>query len=347
MEFTAEQISQLLNGRLEGDKDLVIRMIGTIEKAQSDQLAFLSNPLYEKFIYTTNAGAVLVKNTFKPLKNIKATLIYVEDPYSSFSLLLKEYEKLLKYSKSGIEEPSFIDETAQYGEGLYLGSFSYIGKNVKIGNNVKIYPQCYIGDEVQIGDNTILYANVKIYTSVEVGSNCILHSGCVVGSDGFGFAPQKDGSYEDIPQLGSVKIHNNVNLGANMVIDRATLPGEYTIIGEGTKLDNLIQIGHNASVGKNTVIAALSGIAGSGKVGNNCMLGGQTGVGGHITVADGTKVGAQTGVISSITDEKTSVMGTPAFSYISFMKSYAIFKKLPEIVKTIKNYDSKIQKDIK
>ena len=341
MEFTVNQISALLGGTVEGNGETPINMIGTIEKATSKQLSFLSNPNYEKYLYTTNAGAVLVKKDFQPTQEVKTTMIFVDDPYLAFTALLKEYQKAMNFSKSGIEQPSHLPVEHQNAEDLYFGAYSYIGKNVKLGKNVKIYPQCYIGDGVSIGDNVILYPGVKVYHDCLIGNNCTLHSGVVLGSDGFGFAPQKDGTFDTIPQLGAVKLEDNVSLGANTVIDRATLPGEFTTIGKGTKLDNLIQVGHNAEIGGNTVIAAQSGIAGSSKVGSNCMIGGQVGISGHISIANGTKIAAQSGIASSIKEPGTSLMGTPSLPYTQYLKSYSVFKKLPEILMDLKEMKKK------
>jgi UDP-3-O-[3-hydroxymyristoyl] glucosamine N-acyltransferase len=236
-----------------------------------------------------------------------------------------------------------MDDTALTGKNIYRGAFSYIGSNARIGDNVKIYPHVYVGDDVSIGNNTILHPGVKIYSGSKIGTNCVIHSGAVIGSDGFGFAPQDDGTYKTIPQLGSVTLEDNVAIGANTVIDCATLFGDATIIREGVKLDNLIQIAHNVEVGKNTVMAAQSGISGSTKIGENCMLAGQVGIAGHITVANGTHLGAQSGIGKSVKEEAQRLMGSPAMEVGSYFKSYAVFKKLPEIYQRIKDLENKVQ----
>lgn len=335
MEFTTQQIGLLLNGRVEGDLERVLNMVGPIEKAKPDQLAFLSNPKYEKYVYTTLAGAILVRKDFIPKGEVKSTLIYVDDPYMAFTRLLKEYEKQLRFKHKGIEQPSSIHETVNYGNDFYLGSFGYVSKNVKIGNNVKIHPHCFIGEDVQIGDHTILYPNVKIYPGVRIGTNCIIHSGAVIGSDGFGFAPKDDGTYDTIPQLGTVLIEDNVSIGSNTVIDRATLPGEVTYIRSGVKLDNLIQIAHNVEIGENTVIAAQTGISGSTKVGKNCMLAGQVGIAGHLEIADGVQIGAQAGISKSLKKKGQRVIGYPAYEFTDYFKSYSVFKRLPDMYKRL------------
>ncbi len=342
MEFTSGQIALLLNGQLEGDSSVSIKMVGKIETASSNQLAFLSNPVYEKHLYTTQAGAVLVKKGFVPKEKVNSTLIFVDDPYASLTFLLKEYDKLSRYSKKGIEQPSQIDDSAIIGSDLYLGAFSYVGKGVNIGNNVKIHPQCYIGERVSIGNNTLIYPGVKIYDGTVIGNDCIIHSGAVLGSDGFGFAPLADGSYDTIPQLGTVTIEDQVSIGANTVIDRATLPGEITLIKKGAKLDNLIQIAHNVVVGNHTVIAAQTGISGSTKIGNRCMFGGQVGIAGHLEIANGTQIAAQAGISKSIKEEKQRVIGYPAFGFTDYFKSYSVFKTLPELSKRI----TKLELDI-
>lgn len=342
MEFSVNQIATMLGGEVKGDGNEKIRMLAKIQDAKKGQIAFLSNPKYEQYIYSTQATAVIVKKDFVARKDIIATLILVDDPYISFTRLLEEYHKLVSFQKSGIEQPSFIDETATAGQGIYRGAFSYIGSRVRIGNNVKLYPHTYVGDDVSIGDNTILHSGVKIYAGTKIGNNCVIHSGAVIGSDGFGFAPQEDGSYKTIPQLGSVIIEDDVAIGANTVIDCATLFGDATIVRQGVKLDNLIQVAHNVEIGKNTVIAAQSGVSGSTKIGENCMFAGQVGIAGHITIANNTHLGAQSGVSKSIKEEGLRLMGYPAFEFGAYFKSYAVFKKLPDINRRLKELENKI-----
>ncbi len=328
MKFTAAQIAGILEGEIVGNPDAVVFKLSKIEEGTEGSLTFLANPKYSNFIYDTKATITIVNNTFEPESDINTTLIKVDDAYQSFSKLL-EYYNQVKLMKSGIEQPSVISENVIYGENLYLGSFSYIGKNVVIGKNVKIYPNCFIGDNVIIGDNCIFFAGVKVYSETEIGSNCNFHSGCVIGSDGFGFAPVDDGTYSKIPQIGNVIIKDGVDVGANTTIDRATLGA--TIIGNGVKLDNHIQIAHNVEIGDHTVIAAQTGVAGSAKIGSNCLIGGQVGFAGHIVVGNNVRIQAQSGVGRNVKDGEV-LQGSPSFGYADFSKSYVHFKNLPKIV---------------
>ena len=328
MKFTAAQIAGILEGEVVGNPDAEVFKLSKIEEGTDGSLTFLANPKYSNFIYTTAATITIVNLDFVPDNELTTTLIKVEDAYQSFSKLL-EYYNQVKLMKSGIEQPSVISENVTYGDQLYLGSFSYIGKNVIIGANVKIYPNCFIGDNVTIGDNCIFFAGVKIYSESVIGNNCNFHSGCVIGSDGFGFAPQDDGAYSKIPQIGNVIIEDNVEVGANTTIDRATLGT--TFIRNGVKLDNHIQVAHNVDIGENTVIAAQTGIAGSTKIGSRCMIGGQVGISGHITIGNNVRIQAQAGIAKSIPDGET-VQGSPAFNYGDFNKSYVHFRNLPKIV---------------
>jgi UDP-3-O-[3-hydroxymyristoyl] glucosamine N-acyltransferase len=341
MKFPIQEIAGLLKGEIVGRDDIVIDNLSTLENAEEGCISFLSNPKYENYIYKTRASAVIVKNDFAPAKPVHATLIKVKDPYVSFSILLEEYDKLLSYQKEGIEEPSFIGEGSSTGESIYRGAFSYIGDNVLIGRNVKIFPHVYIGDGVQIGDNTILFSGVKIYANVKIGANCHIHAGAIIGSDGFGFAPQKDGTYKKIPQLGTVILEDNVDIGANTVIDCATL--ESTIIKAGAKLDNLIQIAHNVVVGENTVIAGQTGISGSTKIGRNCVLAGQVGIAGHIEIGDKVTIGAQAGITKSFTAEGTVLLGSPAIPVGEFRRAFAIYKKLPEFHERMLRLEEKVK----
>src|SRR6478736_879880 len=345
MEFTINQIAGMLKGEVQGDGNLKINMLGKIQDAKQGQIAFLANPKYEQFIYTTQASAVIVKRDFTVKKQIDTTLILVDDPYTSFTLLLEEYHKAINFQKVGVEEPSFISKNATVGKNIYRGAFSYIGNNVTVGDNVKIYPHVFIGDNVTIGSNTILHANVKLYADTKIGNNCMIHSGTVIGSDGFGFAPQEDGSYKTIPQLGNVIIEDNVSIGANTVIDCATLFGDSTIIRQGVKLDNLIQIAHNVEIGKNTVIAAQAGISGSSKVGENAMIGGQVGIAGHITLANNTRIRAQAGIGKSIKEEGQRLLGSPAFDIKDYFRVYALFKMLPDIHLRLKELEALVVKE--
>ena len=331
MKFTAAQIAGILEGEVVGNPDAVVFKLAKIEEGTEGSLTFLANPKYVNFIYTTAATITIVNNDFVPENELTTTLIKVEDAYQSFSKLL-EYYNQVKLMKSGIEQPSVISENVIYGKNLYLGSFSYIGKNVTIGNDVKIYPNCFIGDNVTIGDNCIFFAGVKIYSETVIGNNCNFHSGCVVGSDGFGFAPTEDGTFSKIPQIGNVIIEDDVEIGANTTIDRATLGT--TLIRKGVKLDNHIQVAHNVEIGENTVIAAQTGIAGSTKIGNNCLIGGQVGIAGHITIGNNVRIQAQSGVGKNVNDGEV-LQGSPSFGYADYSKSYVHFRNLPKIVADI------------
>lgn len=341
MEFTVQQIAAMLGGEVKGSGSEKINMLAKIQEAKKGQIAFLSNPKYENFIYTTQASAVIVNKNFTPKKDITSTLILVDDPYLSFTVLLEEYHKLLSFQKSGIEEPSYIGSNTTIGKGIYRGAFSYIGNNVSIGDNVKIYPHVFIGDHVEIGSNTILHSGTKLYSGTKIGSNCVIHAGTVLGSDGFGFAPQPDGTYKTIPQLGNVIIEDNVTIGSNTVIDCATLHGDATVIRKGVKLDNLIQIAHNVEVGKNTVIAAQAGISGSTKIGENNIIGGQVGIAGHLVIANNTGIGAQSGISKSIKEEGQKIIGYPAFDVGEYFRSYAVFKKLPDLNYRLRELEKK------
>jgi UDP-3-O-[3-hydroxymyristoyl] glucosamine N-acyltransferase len=331
MEFTVHQIAAMLSGDVQGDGTQTITMLAKIQDAKKGQLSFLSNPKYEQYLYNTQASAVIVKRDFQPRKEYTTTLILVDDPYSSFTLLLEEYHKRLSFQKTGIEQPSFIGTNSTTGKDIYRGAFSYIGNNVIIGDNVKIYPHAFIGDNVVIGNDTILHSGVKLYADTRIGNHCVIHSGSVIGSDGFGFAPQEDGTYKAIPQLGNVVIEDNVAIGGNTVIDCATLFGDSTVLHQGVKLDNLIQVAHNVEIGKNTVIAAQTGISGSSKIGENCILAGQVGIAGHLVIANRTGIGAQAGISKSIKEEGQRIIGYPAFDVKEYYRSYAVFKRLPAL----------------
>ncbi len=338
MKFTVQQIADILEGEIVGDSQAQVFQLSKIEEGSEGSLTFLSNPKYEHHIYSTKATATIVNKSFTPDSPITTTLIKVEEAYKAFSKLLEFYNQV-KLMKSGIEQPSFLSENVTYGENLYLGAFSYIGKNVKIGENVKIYPNCFVGDNVKIGDNTVLFAGVRIYSESLIGNNCTFHSGAIIGSDGFGFAPNPDGTFSKVPQIGNVIIEDNVEIGALTSVDRATLGS--TIIRKGVKLDNQIQIAHNVEIGENTVIASQTGIAGSTKVGKNCFIGGQVGIVGHITIGNGVKIQAQSGIGKSLQDGEV-VQGSPAFGYGDFAKSFIHFKNLPKIVSDLEDVKKKM-----
>lgn len=339
MKFTAQQIADILEGKVVGNPDEEVSKLSKIEEGEKGSLTFLSNPKYNPYLYTTNASIAIVNNDFKLEKEISTTLIKVANAYKSFSKLLEFYNEV-KNNKTGRETPHFIAASAKVGTNEYLGAFSYIGENVTIGNNVKIYPNCYIGDNTVIGDNCVIFSGVKIYSETQIGKHCKIHSGCTIGSDGFGFAPNANGEFKAIPQIGNVIIEDYVDIGSGSTIDRATLGS--TIIRQGVKLDNQIQIAHNVEIGKNTVIAAQTGVAGSTKIGQNCMIGGQVGIVGHLVLGNNIKIQAQSGITKNLKDNEV-VQGTPAFSYPDFNKSYVYFRNLPKIAESI----NKIEKDLK
>ncbi len=331
MKFTAQQIAEILEGEVEGDLNSEVSTISKIEEAKKGSLTFLANPKYNAYLYETKASIAIVNKDFKLEKDVHPTLIKVNDAYQAFSKVLSFYNQV-KNNKTGREHPIYISSSATIGANEYIGAFSYIGDNVKIGENVKIYPNSYIGDNVVIGDNSKIFSGVKVYSESIIGNNCTLHSGCVIGSDGFGFKPNAQGEYEEVPQIGNVILEDNVCIGANTTIDRATLGA--TIIRKGVKLDNHIQIAHNVEIGKNTVIASQTGVAGSTKIGENCMIGGQVGIVGHITIGNNVKIQAQSGIGRNLKDNET-VQGSPALGYSDYNKSYVYFKNLPEIVKKV------------
>jgi UDP-3-O-[3-hydroxymyristoyl] glucosamine N-acyltransferase len=341
MQFSAAQIAALIDGKLEGDPEILVGNFGKIEEAQSGQLAFLANPKYEEFLYSTKASIIIVNDGQVLKEKIRATLIFVPDAYLAFASLLSKYQEMLNLQLTGIQEPVYISKSASLGENVYLGSFAFIGNNAKIGNNVKIYPQVYIGDDVSIGDNSVIYPGVKIYHRCIIGKQVNIHAGSVIGADGFGFAPQADGSFKKIPQMGNVVIEDFVEVGSNATIDRATIGS--TLIKSGAKLDNLIQIAHNVEIGSNTVIAAQSGVSGSTKLGKNVMVGGQVGIVGHIQIADGSKINAQSGVTKSLKTPNSAVTGSPAFEYTSALRSQAAARKLPAFEKRIIELEKLVQ----
>lgn len=327
MKFKAKVIAEFLKGQIEGNPEAEVTDISKIEEGMPGTLSFLSNPKYEKYIYETQASIVLVNKDFKPEKPIKTTLIRVENAYESFASLLDLYQQA-KPQKTGIHKLASIHENVKLGENVYIGDYSVIEDNAVIGNNVKIYPQVYVGENVIIGENTLIYSGVKIYEGCRIGKNCILHSGVIIGSDGFGFALQKNNEYHKIPQIGIVILEDDIEIGANTCVDRATMGT--TILHKGVKLDNLIQIAHNVEVGENTAIAAQTGIAGSTKVGKNCMISGQVAIVGHLTIGNNVKIGGQSGIMKDVKDGEI-LQGSSALPFKDFWKSYAIFAKLPEL----------------
>ena len=341
MKFTAAQIAGILEGEVEGNPEVEVSKLSKIEEGIPESLSFLSNPKYTQYIYTTKASVVIVDKNFKAENKISTTLIRVDDAYKSFSKLL-EYYNQVKMNKTGIEQPVFISESANYGKNIYIGAFAYISDNVKIGDNVKIYPNVYIGDNVIIANNVTLFSGAKIYSDTQIGDNCVIHSSAILGADGFGFSPNEKGEFIKVPQTGNVIIEDNVDIGAATSIDRATLGS--TIIRKGVKLDNQIQIAHNVEIGKNTVIAAQTGIAGSTKIGENCMIGGQVGIAGHLSIGNNVRIQAQSGIGRNVKDNET-LQGSPAFTYNDYNKSYVHFKNLPKIIHRLTTIEKNITND--
>lgn len=340
MTFSALQIAALINGKTEGDANISVTSFGKIEEAEDGQLAFLANPKYEEYLYSTRASVVIINDALELKQPVTATLIRVPDAYTAFAKLLSTYQQMMQQQLTGVQEPVYISASASYGQNVFIGAFVYLGDNVKVGNNTKIYPNVYLGNKVKVGDNSIIHPGVKIYHDCLIGNNVVIHAGTVIGSDGFGFAPQADGSFKKVPQIGNVIIEDNVEIGANATIDRATIGS--TIIRSGAKLDNLIQIAHNVEIGNSTVVAAQSGISGSTKVGKGVMIGGQVGIVGHINIGDGAKINAQSGVSKSVEAGK-AVTGSPAHDYTSALRSQAISRKLPELEKRIKELEALVK----
>lgn len=341
MEFTAQQIADFLGGETQGDPSIKVSDFSKIEEGKPGTLSFLSNPKYSQYIYDSQASVILVNKDFKPEREVQSTLIRVDDAYQSLARLLTLVDQT-KPRKTGISPLAFIAESAVIGENAYIAPFVYIGEHVTVGKNVSLHPHSCLEDGVQLGENVILFSGVKVYFNCVIGNNCTVHSGSVIGSDGFGFAPAEDGSYKKIPQMGNVVLEDNIEIGANSVVDRATMGS--TIIRQGVKIDNLVQIAHNVEIGENTVIAAQTGISGSTKLGKQCVLAGQVGIAGHLHISDGTIFGAQTGVPSSIKKPNQTLQGYPALPIMSFQRSSVVYKNLPELQKTVYALEKKIQK---
>ncbi len=340
MQFSAAQIAMMIGGTVQGNVETAVASFGKIEEALAGQLAFLANPKYEEYLYSTQASIIIVNETQELKQPISATLIKVPDAYSAFAVLLDKYQQIQRQQLTGIQQPVYIDATAKMGNQIFIGAFAYIGANVIISDGVKIYPNAFIGNNAFIGENAIIHPGVKIYHDCVIGKNVVIHAGTVIGSDGFGFAPLADGTFKKIPQIGNVIIEDDVEIGANSTIDRATMGS--TLIKAGAKLDNLLQIGHNAEVGHNTIIAAQAGVSGSTKIGNSVMIGGQAGIVGHITIGDGAKINAQSGVSKSLEAGKV-VTGSPAHDYTAALRSQATARKLPELEKRIKELEKLVQ----
>ncbi|RKX17526.1 MAG: UDP-3-O-(3-hydroxymyristoyl)glucosamine N-acyltransferase [Candidatus Zixiibacteriota bacterium] len=329
MKFTAQQIADFLDGIVEGNQQEEVDNFSKIEEGKPGTLTFLANPKYQHYLYDTKASVVLIDKSFELTDKISATLVRVDDTYKAFAKLLELYQEQMNgQGKTGVEDNTFISDTAVLGQDIFVGAFSYIGENVKVGKNVRIYPQVFVGDNVEIGDNTVLYSGVKIYHHCVIGSDCRLHAGVVIGADGFGFAPQDNKAFEKVPQIGNVSIEDGVEIGANTTIDRATIGS--TIIRKNVKLDNQIQIAHNVEIGENTVIAAKVGVSGSTKIGKNCMIAGQVGFAGHLKIGEHVIIGAQAGITNNVEDNQI-IQGSPAFNIKDFQRSNVVFKHLPEL----------------
>jgi UDP-3-O-[3-hydroxymyristoyl] glucosamine N-acyltransferase len=337
MQFSAAQIAMMINGKVEGNPDASVGSFGKIEEAQTGQLAFLANPKYEEYLYTTAASIIIVSDTQELKQPVNATLIKVPDAYTAFASLLAKYQEIQQQQLTGIQQPVYIAATAKTGNNVFIGAFAYLGENVIVADGAKIYPNAFLGDNVIIGEGSVIHPGVKIYHDCIIGKNVTIHAGTVIGSDGFGFAPQADGTFKKVPQIGNVIIEDGVEIGANSTIDRATIGS--TLIKSGAKLDNLLQIAHNVEVGNNSVIAAQAGISGSTKIGNGVMIGGQVGIVGHLQIADGSKINAQSGVSKSIKTPNTAVTGSPAYDYTAALRSQATARNLPEMEKRLKEVE--------
>lgn len=340
MQFTAEMIAGLLGGTIVGDKSATVDTVSSIDGGKAGSLAYLTNPKYEQYIYTTEASIVLVDSTFEPKEEVKTTLIKVENVGQCVLNLLEMYNAS-RPRKSGISKMASVHEGATVGENCYIGDFTVIEQGANIGKDVQIYPQCYIGDNVTIGEGTKIYPGVKIYEGCVIGKNCILHAGVVIGADGFGFAPKEDGTFAKIPQLGNVIIEDNVELGANTCIDRAKT--DSTIIRQGVKLDNLIQIGHNVEIGANTVMSAQVGIAGTTKLGHNCFVAGQVGIADHVTIGNNVKIGSKSGIDKNVADDEIR-FGYPALPGMQYHRSFAVFRQLPEMSAKLREVEKRLTK---
>jgi UDP-3-O-[3-hydroxymyristoyl] glucosamine N-acyltransferase len=342
MQLTAHQIGLLLEGTVEGNPDVTVNQLSKIEEASKGSLSFLANSKYEQFLYTSGASVIIINEDF--ILAHPTTLIRVKNAYSAFSVLLEKYDELIKSKKSGVETPSFIHPSALIGKDVFIGALAYIGPNVKVGDGSKIYPNSYLADNVIIGKNVTIYAGVNVYFNCIVGDNVIIHSGAIIGGDGFGFVKDTEGSYKKVSQIGNVIIEDDVEIGSNTTIDRATMGS--TIIRKGVKLDNLIQIAHNVEIGANTVIAAQTGISGSTKIGQNCIIGGQVGIVGHITIANGSTIGAKSAVNNTIKEENMSWNGFPLIPLRDSLKVQVLTRRLPELVKRIEELEDIIKKDL-
>lgn len=340
MQISAKELAFILEAEIVGNAEVLVNKLAKIEEADASAISFIANPKYEHFAEDSKAGILVVNKDFNCVNNNGTTFLKVKDAYTSFTVLLEKFAAQIN-QKIGVEQPSFMGQSSEYGEGIYLGAFAYVANNVRIGKNVKIYPNSYIGDHCVIGDNVTIFSGVKIYNDCKIGDHSIIHSGAVIGSDGFGFAPQADGSFKKVPQTGNVVLGKNVEIGANTVLDRATMGS--TVIKDGAKLDNLVQIAHNVEVGEHAVVASQSGISGSTKLGKHVMVGGQVGFVGHITIADGVKINAQSGVSKTVEQKGMALSGSPAEPFRQHYKNQALIRKLPELLERIKELENKIK----
>lgn len=342
MEFSAEQIAGILEGTVEGNPDITVSGLSKIEEGETHTLSFLANMKYEEHIYSTGASVVIVNKEFEPSKALPETLtlVKVDDAYSCFAKLLEVYNQM-RQKQPGIDKNAHISESAKIGQDVYIGPGVYIGDDAVIGDNVKIYPNTFIGDNVSVGNDTLIHPNVSIYHDCKIGNKCLIHAGAVVGADGFGFAPDENGEFQKVPQIGNVILEDNVDIGANSTIDRATLGS--TILRKGVKIDNLVQVAHNVEIGNNSAMAAQVGIAGSTKVGKHVMVGGQAGISGHIKIADKTQIVAQSGIPGSVKRSGKTLMGSPGIDIDDFKKSYFGFRKLPYILNKLRELEEKLK----
>jgi len=341
MQVSAKQIAQILGGSITGDAEVLISGPSKIEEGKEGTITFLANPKYKEYLYTTKASIILVGNDFIPEREVAATLIAVENVYVALALLMEKFNSGISIS-AGIASTAIYDNSVKIGDGTAVDDYVIIKPNVVIGSNCKIYGHVFIGDNVILGDDVVLHAGVKLYHQCVIGNRCVIHANTVIGSDGFGFAKDESGKYKKIPQTGNVVLEDDVEIGSNTVIDRASMGS--TIIRSGAKLDNLIQIAHNVNIGKNTAIAAQTGVAGSVEIGNDCLIGGQVGIAGHLSIADGTMIQAQSGISSTIKGPNAKLYGSPAIDYQNYLKSYAYFRKFPDIVQQLRTLQTAVDK---
>ena len=325
MEFKAKEIAEILDGTVDGNPEATVTTFARIESGKPGAICFFANPKYEQYVYTCKADVIIVNKTFEPKEPVSATMVRVDDAYAAVAALLDYVTAKKRSYKRYRGCRSRVRWSSKIGKKVYIGDFAYVGKNARIGDYTKVYEHVFIGDGVKVGSHCIIYPGVRIYPGMEIGDNVIIHANAVIGSDGFGFAPLEDGTWKKIEHTGNVIIEDDVEIGANVCVDKSQMGS--TVIRKGTKIDNLCQVAHNVEIGRNTVMAAQTGIAGSAKLGEHCIVGGQVGIAGHITLADNTTVAAQSGVLGNVKEEGKVLMGTPAFPLKQFLRSYAVFKR--------------------